>query len=66
VEGSIDFPVAFENLLMWLEREKCMDLNKACFITCGDWDLLRMLPAQYELTYRQKQGRDSPIFKNYY
>ena len=46
VDASPDFPVAHENLLHWMKRNGCDDYEKCLFLTCGDWDLKTMLPAQ--------------------
>ena len=46
VDASPDFPVAHENLLHWMKRNGCDNYEQCLFLTCGDWDLKTMLPAQ--------------------
>jgi len=62
VDSSPDFPVAHENLLHWMKRNQCDNYEKCLFLTCGDWDLKTMLPAQMrECGF----GDVTPIFKRW-
>ncbi len=61
MDASPDFPVAFDNLRVWLRKENCLDETRALFVTCGDWDLRKMLPAQVKLTYG-----DTEVYYTFY
>lgn len=49
VDQSADFPQVFREALLFLEAAGLGDappLRSYCIVTCGDWDLQTMLPAQ--------------------
>lgn len=50
VDQQPHFPEVFEKFRNWLdENDYFKEGNDCAFITCGDWDLKRMLPSQCEL-----------------
>jgi inhibitor of KinA sporulation pathway (predicted exonuclease) len=49
VNGGEPFLPSFEKYQGWLKKNELFD-KKWTFLTCGDWDLLRMLPAQTKLS----------------
>ncbi|XP_029048905.1 ERI1 exoribonuclease 3 [Osmia bicornis bicornis] len=50
VENQPHFPEVFDKFCKWLEEHNYFKEGNDCaFVTCGDWDLKSMLPAQCEL-----------------
>lgn len=53
VDGKLAFPDVLDKFLAWVNASD-IDLGgphpNSCFVTCGDWDLLRMLPSQCKLS----------------
>ena len=49
VDGEADFAGVFADFQTWLQSEQLLD-KKITFVTCGDWDLRTMLPAQCATT----------------
>lgn len=53
VNDKLTFPEVFEKFLAWIDAS---DVNligphpNSCFVTCGDWDLMKMLPNQCKLS----------------
>lgn len=46
VQNEEDFSTVLADLEDWMKKESLTDLTKFTFVTCGDWDLKTMLPAQ--------------------
>lgn len=50
VDNQPHFPEVFDKFCKWLEKHNYFKEGNDCaFVTCGDWDLKSMLPAQCEL-----------------
>jgi len=49
VDKAETFPTVFEQYIQWLSEVTENHTKKFCFVTCGDWDLKTMLPAQLKL-----------------
>lgn len=47
VDSALEFPMVYERHQQWLEKNGAFDpKNTFYFVTCGDWDLRKMLPNQ--------------------
>ncbi|CAM9456104.1 unnamed protein product, partial [Ascophyllum nodosum] len=57
IDGAVSFEEALRRHTKFMRRNSCLPgQRRSCFfITCGDWDLKRMLPSQCELI-----GADMP------
>ncbi|XP_059090703.1 ERI1 exoribonuclease 3-like [Tigriopus californicus] len=52
VQNESTFPEVFQAFQDWIREEALLE-SRFCFVSCGDWDLRTMLPAQCELCQLQ-------------
>lgn len=68
IDDESHFPVVFHEFCNWLEANKFI-YQQSAFVTCGDWDLKVMLPAQCQydnLTIPNYLNKWINLKKSYY